>query len=327
MRRAAFFLLITLIQLGISRADGQTLKFEKRIGVPWKKDQWGWMSFVAFSPDGKQVASDNLSLPNSHSLSIWSFPDGKVIRSLPIAPNVISDDWKYFVDERGVGEMESGKLLITPVSSGYRGFVLSRDNHLVAESSPTKRRKPAIRIVELSTGRQVGAFGTNAVSGLAFSPDGETLATGYLDVVILRDVHTGERKSVLRGFGRYAGTLAFSPDGTILAAATDVGELQLWSMRDFTRLHSIEVEGYPSDLKFSPDGKLVAVGTYGTGTAWLIDVTSGRIVDHQRVSDMGCGSVAFSPDGQFLITPSTGGLITWPYDRGGTIRVFRVERP
>ena len=26
-----------------------------------------------------------------------------------------------------------------------------------------------------------------------------------------------------------------------------------------------------------------------------------------------------------LITPSTGGLITWPYDKGGTVRVFRVR--
>ena len=30
-------------------------------------------------------------------------------------------------------------------------------------------------------------------------------------------------------------------------------------------------------------------------------------------------------DGRFLITPSTGGLIKWPYDKAGTIRVFRVK--
>jgi WD40 repeat protein len=70
--------------------------------------------------------------------------------------------------------------------------------------------------------------------------------------------------------------------------------------------------------------RLVAVGIYGTGTAWLIDVSSGKILDRQKVSDLGCGSVAFSPDGRYLITPSTGGLITWPYDVGGTIRVFKV---
>lgn len=71
----------------------------------------------------------------------------------------------------------------------------------------------------------------------------------------------------------------------------------------------------------------MAVGVYGTGTAWLIDVGSGKIIDRQKVSDIGCGSVAFSPDGRYLITPSTGGLIKWPYDNGGTIRVFSVSIP
>jgi hypothetical protein len=55
-----------------------------------------------------------------------------------------------------------------------------------------------------------------------------------------------------------------------------------------------------------------------------VDVRSGKIIDHAKVSDLGCGSVAFSPDGRYLIVPSTGGLVTWPYDRGGTIRVFKV---
>jgi WD40 repeat protein len=93
-----------------------------------------------------------------------------------------------------------------------------------------------------------------------------------------------------------------------------------------TRIQSLDMEGgQVSEPKFSPDARLVAVGIYGTGTVWLIDVGSGKIIDHQKVSDLGCGSVAFSPDGRFLITPSTGGLIKWPYDRGGTIRVFKVS--
>jgi hypothetical protein len=78
---------------------------------------------------------------------------------------------------------------------------------------------------------------------------------------------------------------------------------------------------------FRPDGGSVAVGIYGTDAVWLIDALTGKIIDHRKVSDLGCGSVAFSPDGRFRITPSTGGLITWPYDRGGTVRVFEVKTP
>ena len=59
----------------------------------------------------------------------------------------------------------------------------------------------------------------------------------------------------------------------------------------------------------------------------LDEVSTGKILDQQKVSALGCGSVAFSPDGRFLIAPSTGGLIKWPYDHAGTIRVFKVTPP
>jgi hypothetical protein len=62
-----------------------------------------------------------------------------------------------------------------------------------------------------------------------------------------------------------------------------------------------------------------------TGTVWLIATRTGEVLDHRQVSGIGCGSIAFSPDGRSLITPSTGGIVTWLYDRGGTIRVFRIN--
>lgn len=142
----------------------------------------------------------------------------------------------------------------------------------------------------------------------------------------LWSLSSGERIGVLTGFKRYVAGLSFSSDGKLLAGGTDVGAIQVWEVGSRSRILSLDLEGAVSGLSFSPDGGLVAAGTYGTGAVWLIDVKSRKIVDHQRVSDMGCGSVAFSPDGRFLITPSTGGLITYPYDRGGTIRVFKVNK-
>jgi WD40 repeat protein len=119
--------------------------------------------------------------------------------------------------------------------------------------------------------------------------------------------------------------MSFSRDGRLLAAGTDIGALQIWDVHRRKRIQSLSIGGLDvSTPAFSPDGSLLAVGIYGTGTVWLIEVATRKIIDRQQVSDLGCGSVAFSPDGRYLIAPSTGGLIRWPYDRGGTIRVFRI---
>jgi len=130
----------------------------------------------------------------------------------------------------------------------------------------------------------------------------------------------------LHGFGRYVTSLAFSPDGHRLITVTDLGKLQIWDARTQRLMHTVQLEGdEPSKPAFSPDSHRVAVGMYGAGTAYVVDLRTGRLVAHAKPSDLGCGSVAFSPDGKWLVTPSTGGLMTWPYDDGGgTVRVFRL---
>jgi WD40 repeat protein len=181
-------------------------------------------------------------------------------------------------------------------------------------------------VLELPTLRPVSEFSRSFAQSIAFSPDGVTLASGHWDAVVLWNIHSGEPVAVLHGFGRYVRGLAFSRDGNLIAAGTDTGGVQIWDVRHLKRISSVEIGGLDvSDPAFNQDGTLVAVGVYGTGTVWLIATATGEILDHRKISDLGCGSVAFSPNGKFLITPSTGGQVTWPYDRGGTIRVFRIN--
>jgi WD40 repeat protein len=331
--RSAIFLAATLFFQTVSLSQQPALKFVKEIGVGWQTDKWGWMSFVAFNPDGTIVASDGATAPGdvSGNLSLWSFPGGQLMKQLPTRPVAISGDWKYYASVHGVGEMETGKSLISAPDNVYPLFAFSADSRYVAESLPGGGiHKTHIRVVDLASGKQVSAFGRHDLFSIAISPDGTTLASGHWDLITLWNMFTGKRVAVLRGFGRYVYGLSFSRDGRLLAAGTDVGKVEIWDVDRRAKLHSLDPAGaydYVSKPAFSPDGRLVAVGIYGTGTVFLIDVNSGKVLDRKKVSDLGCGSVAFSPDGRYLITPSTGGLITWPYDRGGTIRVFQVNVP
>jgi WD40 repeat protein len=335
-RALAFVLLLFYPALAL--AQDHALNFDSKIGVSQAIDKFGWMSFVAFNSDGTMVASDGPTAPNdiAGGLALWSFPDGRLIKKLPASPSAISNDWKYYAGYDGVWETETGKPLVSLGAGASAIHAFSPDSRYVAESVLGRglhaSRKgvvaPGIRVVELASTKQVIAFGAHSAFALAISPDGTTLASGHWDLVTLWNMFTGERLGVLRGFGRYISGLSFNRDGSLLAAGTDSGVLQLWDVRSLKRIWSLEIGySYVSDPAFSPDGRLIAIGIYGTGTAWLIDAATGKIVDHQKVSDMGCGSVAFSPDGRYLITPSTGGLIRWPYDTGGTIRVFLVSPP
>jgi WD40 repeat protein len=336
--RTAFFVAALLLAPVTSHGEPHALKFVKKIGVGWKTDlwkdqKWGWMSFVAFNRDGTMIASDASTAPDdvSGDLTLWSFPEGRLIERISLPAGDISSDWKYLASSHGVHELETGKPVISVADNVYAIYSFSPDSRYVAESISGKgARGSRIRVVNLATGKQVSAFGRYGAFSLAISPDGTTLAAGHWNVVTLWNMLTGERVAVLQGFGRYVEGLAFSNDGKLLAAGTDSGSLQIWDVQHQTRLQSLTPAGWGGAVSrpaFSPDGRLVAVGIYGTGTVFLVDVGTGKTIDHQKVSDLGCGSVAFSPDGRFLITPSTGGIVTWPYDRGGTIRVFEVNVP
>lgn len=323
--RIVLVIVLLLLLPSSSHGKGRPLEFVGEIGG--KTERLGWMSFVSFSDDGTMVAANGqASANNSDDVAIWSFPEGRLIKRLPIRPTVLSLNWKDYADFHGVGEVEPAKVQISLPANGGATYAFSPNGRYVAESTRRQNASNSIHIVELHSGKEVRAFGHLQAWSLAISPNGHILAAGYWNSVTLWDVVSGKRLAVLRGFGRYVDGIAFSRNGKLLAAGTDAGGLQIWNVRSRHRIQALEIGGgYVSTPAFSPNGSLVAIGIYGTGTVWLIDVETGRIVDHQKVSDIGCGSVAFSPNGRFLITPSTGGLIKWPYDLGGTIRVFRVN--
>jgi WD40 repeat protein len=65
--------------------------------------------------------------------------------------------------------------------------------------------------------------------GLAFSPDGRTVATASRDRSIkLWDAATGELMTTLYGHSENVYAVAFSPAGTILASASLDGTVRLW---------------------------------------------------------------------------------------------------
>jgi WD40 repeat protein len=306
---------------------GPLLKPVRPIGVGWSTDRFGWMSFAAFSPDGALIASDGATGPSdvSGNLSIWTFPGGHLVKTLKVRPEELSRDWHYYSTWHSVGRMSDGKPIISLSEKTYADWAFSPDSRYVVRSLDLGKAKSGLTVFELPSGKLLKTLDGRAGRALAVGSGGRTLAVGHWNLIALWDVPKGRLAAKLRGSGRYVTALTFSRNGRWLAAGTDWGGVELWDLQRRTKRWAVKLEGsYPSTPAFSPDGRWLAVGTYGTGTVWLIDTRKGKVVDHYKVSDIGCGSAAFSPDGRHLISPSTGGLIKWPYDRGGSVRVFRV---
>jgi hypothetical protein len=119
------------------------------------------MSFVAFNDNGTEVASDGATTSKdvSGELSFWTFLGGRFIRKLPVKPTAISGDFKYYASYNSVGDLTTGRTLVSLGEDTFATFAFSHDSHYVAESiwrnAPSGAR---IRVLELPTLRPVSGF-------------------------------------------------------------------------------------------------------------------------------------------------------------------------
>ena len=137
-------------------------------------------------------------------------------------------------------------------------------------------------------------------SGIAFSPDGNWLATAGPDhTAHLLDVATGESVITFSGHSDQLNNVAFSPDGSKMATTSMDGTAKIW-IAETGEIHKT-LSGHTAGLvspAFSPDGTLLAT-TSLDGTARVWDVQSGE--ELQTLSHSGLtGGLAFSPDGSRL---------------------------
>ncbi|MFQ4137739.1 NB-ARC domain-containing protein [Nodosilinea sp. PGN35] len=96
----------------------------------------------------------------------------------------------------------------------------------------------------------------------------------------------------------YSRAVAFSPDGTLLAAA-DFNHLRLWDMTGDRLLKTMPHNTWVWRLIFSPDGTRLASGSTDNVVS-LWDVASGQCLKVLQGEEEGCSSIAFSPDGRVL---------------------------
>ena len=159
----------------------------------------------------------------------------------------------------------------------------------------------------------------NAITSLAISPDGRLAAFGsaianeiidqdyqaqvYLfnPIDLQTNLGTTEFLEVLDGHQGMVTSLAFSPDGNLLASSGYDGFIKFWDVTTSALLGQVNITDTPNSLAFSPDGTRLAVAA-NLGVM-LIDPISRQI--SASIQGSGGDNLAFSADGSHLYVNSS----------------------
>ncbi|MBE9104782.1 pentapeptide repeat-containing protein [Nostoc cf. edaphicum LEGE 07299] len=118
-------------------------------------------------------------------------------------------------------------------------------------------------------------------------------------------------------------SVAFSPDGKLLAMGDTGGEIHFYQVSDWK--HLLTCKGHTNwipSLAFSPDGSILASGS-SDYTVRLWDIGRGRCLQTFQKHSNEIWSVAFSPDGNTLVSASNDRTIRlWDVSTGECLRTF-----
>ena len=203
---------------------------------------------------------------------------------------------------------EEGTVKLWDVATGENTLTLEGGNFVAFSPDGTTFALASdngqVKLWDVATGKMTATFESSgfAVYSVAFSPDGETIASGSFQTVELRDVATGQITATLE-HSDWVSFVAFSPDGTTLVSESDE-VVKLWEVASGREIATFEAAG---GLAFSPDSKTLAYGSWGGIGFW--DVSAGR--ETATITTGLAESVAYSPDGTTLASGSYGGIRIW----------------
>ncbi|HET9711070.1 MAG TPA: WD40 repeat domain-containing protein, partial [Pyrinomonadaceae bacterium] len=302
---------------------------------------------MVFSPDGKLLATGTF---RSNTIKLWETATNRKLRdlegggqtSMAIAPAIAFSRDSRLVAASAAGnsarvwDVLSGRELYSlagaqgsiMASAGVSFIAFASNNRLVTASD-------AIRVWDLSTGRELLTLQLEALStsgfngsdgGMTLSPDGTKLFLGLESgdpQIKVLDLATGreERNFKLPEDQIDVLQLSFNPEEHLLAAGTHNKRLKLWNLSSKKEQELGPTVKDFSQVKFSRDGRLLALSENYTVKIW--DTATLRELPVLKVPNSGAFAaqadafMTFSEDGKRI---ATGGfdtdLIIWETETG-----------
>jgi serine/threonine protein kinase/WD40 repeat protein len=287
---------------------------------------YGQDKALAFSPRGNLLGRGGRDTNGAFSLTIMDASVRKEIASLPLPAGLrsvaFSPDAKLIAALSRDGSVRVCEVASQQVVTQFLTASLDRLSSPFTAPSATRSSPGEALVARGGLGRQARTrvwptsnLFVSHYGSVLFSPDGRWLAVGEAAPRIrLLDRARGEERAPLElpPPADAITTLAFSPDGRLLAAGGGVldHDVHVWDLVAGTELRLSGHSGWVAALAFSPDGNTLASAS-ADQTVRLWDV--GRKVERRRFRGSAdeIWALAWSPDGKSLVTGGRDGAVRY----------------
>jgi WD40 repeat protein len=266
------------------------------------------VGFVAFSPDGKTLATATWDGVARLFDAVTFIETGRFVHGKRLRAMVFSPDSRFLAtasdNTARISRVPAGDQAASLVHEGpVYDLAFSPDSRILASCGWSR----IARLTDTATGIETGQVShKRQITQVSFSPDGRFIVTASGDrSARITDLASGGPVASVRHKWEIK-TLAVNPNGRALATSAWERVLRISSMRNGRKLAEIQYEVPVTSAVFSPDGRRVAT-TLHENTVCISDIVSGKEVARVRHRDM-VFCVTFSSDGGLLGTTDRDGI-------------------
>jgi WD40 repeat protein len=277
---------------------------------------------LAFAPDGQTIVSAS----SDGTLQVWDVRVGTKQSIIEVAEGVLycvafSPDGATIASGSANGNLQLWSTINSTRQHALKGhfdsvqsFAFSPDGRSILSCDAFG----SARTWDVTTGIEKHRLREN-VSVVAYSPDGKSIAMGLQTGTIRiwdANISVGDVAHPIPEGHNSASidSVTFSPDGVLIAFSCADQTVRIWDATTATERLVIEAGYTIRSLTFSPDNRTIACGQ-SNGAVQLRDVTSGQkkcYMMGQHATEV--DSLAFSPDGKFIVSYSSSNGIAQVWD-------------